>query len=253
MARRTQPLATQAGAGGAGLITEVEGVDGARAPLHVVVNPRARRVSVRIDAARRIAIATAPSKRQLSRAAAFAAERAGWIVREIAALPQPVVLVPGAIVPIGGAPHELVFEAGRGRPRYEAAPHARLVVPAPEPHVFAARVKRFLRAEALRLLVERVDVHGAALGVRARVVHVKEIRSRWGSCSSDGVLSFSWRVIFAPDFVLDYIAAHEVAHLREMNHSARFWAHVARICPDHGAARAWFRRHGAGLFAISAN
>jgi len=230
-------------------MTEIEAIDGARFPMRVTINPRARRISIRIDVMRRMAIVIAPSKRQVSRALAFAGERAGWIARELSALPAPVSFAPGARVPLRGVLHELVYEAGRQAPRVaEAGPQ--LIVAAPQPDLFAGRVKRFFKAEALKELGPRVDAYCAALRVCARVVNVKEMRSRWGSCSSEGVLSFSWRVIFAPPFVLDYIAAHEVAHLREMNHSRRFWAHVGALCPGHAAARAWFRTHGAELHLI---
>lgn len=233
-------------------VAEIETIDGRRVPVTLAVNPRARRVSVRIDPTRGIAIATAPSKRQLKRAAQFAAERIGWIAEELAALPQRAVLLPHTLIPLRGVMHELIYEKGRGGGRIEAAEDGapRLVAPAPDPDLFEARVKRFLKGEALRDLTERVGAHCAALGVRAQKIQVKETRSRWGSCSTDGALSFSWRVILAPPFVLDYLAAHEVAHLREMNHSARFWAQVAKLCPDWKAGRAWLHTHGAVLHAI---
>ncbi|MDX2236541.1 MAG: M48 family metallopeptidase, partial [Hyphomonadaceae bacterium] len=88
------------------------------------------------------------------------------------------------------------------------------------------------------------------LGVRAARIAIKEIRSRWGSCTSDGALAFSWRVILAPPFVLDYLAAHEVAHLKEMNHSRRFWKAVATALPDFERGRTWLHAHGAALHAI---
>jgi len=238
------------------MVTEVELIDGRRVPITLAVNPRARTVSVRIDPLRGIAIATAPSKRQLKRAAQFAAERAGWIARELSALPQRALLAPHAMAPLRGVMHELIFEKGRGPGRVEAAAvfgaPPRIVAPAPDVDMFEARVKRFLKAEALRDLGARVAVHADALGVRASKITVKETRSRWGSCSTDGALAFSWRVVLAPPFVLDYLAAHEVAHLREMNHSSRFWALVARICPEHAQGRAWLRDHGLALHAIGA-
>ncbi len=235
-------------------VTEIETIDGRRVPLTLAVNPRARRISIRIDPMRGIAIATAPSKRQLKRAAQFAAERVGWIAKELAALPQRAVLLPHTLTPLRGVMHELIYEQGRGHGRIEppdalGAP-PRLVAPAPDLDLFEARVKRFFKAEALKDLTARVAVHCAMLGVRAQKIQVKETRSRWGSCSTDGALSFSWRVILAPPFVLDYLAAHEVAHLKEMNHSPRFWAHVARLCPEHEAGRAWLHTHGAVLHAI---
>ncbi len=234
-------------------VTEIELIDGRRVPLTLAVNPRARRISVRIDATRRIAIATAPSKRQLKRAEEFAAARAGWIAKELAALPERAALAPFAQAPLRGVMHELAFEKGRGAARIEAGAEGappRLIVPAPDLDFFEARVIRFLKAEALKDLSARVAVHAAALGAKPAKIQVKETRSRWGSCSTDGALAFSWRIVMAPPFVLDYLAAHEVAHLKQMNHSARFWALVEKLCPSHEMGRAWLHRHGAMLHAI---
>lgn len=230
--------------------TEIETIDGRRLPVKLIVNPRARHVSVRIDPTRREAIATAPSKRHLKHAAQFAAERAGWIAHELSRLPQGVQLTPGARVPLRGVEHELVYEHGRAAPRVEAGEIARLIAPAPDVALFEPRLLRFFKDQARADLAARVAVHAQTLGVKPARLQVKELRSRWGSCSSDGVLSFSWRVICAPAFVLDYLAAHEVAHLREMNHSRRFWAHVRKCMPDYESGRAWLHEHGCALHAI---
>lgn len=231
--------------------TEVETIDGRRVALTLVVNPRARRVSVRIDPTRREAIATAPSSRQLKQAVRFATERAGWIAHELERLPQGVLLAPGALAPLRGVLHELVYEYGRTSARVEAGePQPRLVAPAPDPALFEPRLLRFLKEEARNDLLAAVARHASVLGVRATRIQVKELRSRWGSCSADGVLSFSWRVVLAPPHVLDYLAAHEVAHLKEMNHSRRFWALVKRCIPDYERGRTWLHTHGCGLHAV---
>jgi predicted metal-dependent hydrolase len=232
--------------------TEIETIDGRRVALRLVVNPRARRVSVRIDPTRREAIATAPSSRQLKQAVRFAAERAGWIAHELERLPQGVLLAPGALAPLRGVLHELVYEYGRTSARIEAgAPHLRLVAPAPDPALFEPRLLRFLKEEARTDLHAAVARHASVLGVRAARIQVKELRSRWGSCSADGVLSFSWRVVLAPPHVLEYLAAHEVAHLREMNHSRRFWALVRQCMPDYERGREWLHQHGCALHAVA--
>jgi len=230
--------------------TEIETIDGRRVPVKLLVNPRARRVSVRIDPTRREAIATAPTKRHLKHAAQFAAERAGWIATELARLPQGVSLAPGSVVPLRGVDHLLVYEHGRAAPRIEGGDVPRLIVPAPDVALFESRLLRFLKDQAREVLIDRVAVHAVALSVKPVRLQVKELRSRWGSCSSDGVLSFSWRLILAPPYVLDYLAAHEVAHLREMNHSRRFWAHVRRCLPEYERGRQWLHEHGCALHAI---
>jgi hypothetical protein len=109
------------------------------------------------------------------------------------------------------------------------------------------RVTRYLKKQAKIDLTRSVNRHTEVLGVEYKVISVKDTRSRWGSCTADGQLSFSWRLIMAPPKVLDYVAAHECAHLLEMNHSAKFWTHVSRCVPDWKRQRAWLRTHGAGL------
>ncbi len=149
-----------------------------------------------------------------------------------------------------GVEHELVFEHGRALPRIETGHPPRLVAPAPDVALFESRLLRFFKDEARRDLIDRVAHHAVTLGVRPVRLQVKELRSRWGSCSADGVLSFSWRLILAPPFVLDYLAAHEVAHLKEMNHSRRFWAHVRRCMPEYDRGRRWLHEHGCALHAV---
>lgn len=228
-------------------ITELETIDGRRVPVRLTINPRARRISVRIDPIAREAVAVSPSKRQAQKALAFAASRAGWIAHQLAQIPVRLAFEPGARIPFRGETVELVHDRGRAAPYLDGA---RLVAPTPEGADFSGRVKRFLVQTARTALVERVAVHAATLAVAPSRITVKDTRSRWGSCSTTGALAFSWRVILAPDPVLDYLAAHEVAHLREMNHGPKFWACVKQCDPDHAAARAWLRRHGAELHRI---
>jgi hypothetical protein len=230
--------------------TEIETIDGRRVPLTLMVNPRARHVSVRIDQTRRQAIATAPSKHQLKYAAQFAAERAGWIAHELARLPRGVVLQPGALAPLRGIAHLLTFEHGRAGPRIEPGEPPQLIAPAPDVALFELRLLRFFKQQARADLAARVAQHAHTLGVRPVRLQVKELRSRWGSCSTDGALSFSWRLVMAPPFVLDYLAAHETSHLKEMNHSRRFWAQVRKCMPDFERGRAWLHQHGGALHAI---
>ncbi|MEJ2117981.1 MAG: SprT family zinc-dependent metalloprotease, partial [Alphaproteobacteria bacterium] len=115
------------------------------------------------------------------------------------------------------------------------------------------RLSDWLRAEAKADLSSRVAHHAANLEVRPKRISVRDQSSRWGSCSSTGTISFSWRLIFAPSYVLDYVAAHEVAHLREMNHGPRFWRLVRDTMPDVAKARNWLKQKGTELhrFAVT--
>ena len=115
---------------------------------------------------------------------------------------------------------------------------------------FADKTRAFLRAAARADFAERVTVHAQTLKVTPRSITIKDTRSRWGSCSSDRRLNFSWRLVCAPPFALDYVAAHEVAHLKEMNHSVRFWRQVERCVPNWREARRWLEERGGALHAV---
>lgn len=122
-----------------------------------------------------------------------------------------------------------------------------------DPDHLPRRVKDWLKREARSDLDEAVSRYGKALRVRPRRISLRDQSSRWGSCSASGTLSFSWRLVLAPAFVLDYVAAHEVAHMREMNHGAKFWTHVDRVCPHMEEAREWLRIHGPDLHRYGPN
>lgn len=109
------------------------------------------------------------------------------------------------------------------------------------------RVTDFIKRETLRYIHEKARESADRLGVSFHKIHLKDTTSRWGSCSGQGNLNFCWRLGMAPLFVLDYIIAHEVAHLKEMNHSDRFWRVVARLTDRRSDAEIWLRRHGQEL------
>lgn len=228
----------------------IELIDGRRVKLRVVVNPRARHISLRLDSARREAVAVAPTARLAPKAAAFAIDRAGWIHAHLARLPIAIPLTPGAVIPLRGVPHQLVMAKGRAPARIEPGVPAQIIIGAPDAETFTSRVRRFLAAEAKKDLTRAVAAHAKTLKVTWKTLTVKDTTSRWGSCNSDGALCFSWRVVLAPPSILDYLAAHETAHLRELNHSKRFWGHVARCMPEFEKAEAWLRKHGASLHAV---
>lgn len=113
---------------------------------------------------------------------------------------------------------------------------------------FARRLTDWLKKEARTDLEPAVLSYSSRLKVRPKRLSIRDQSTRWGSCSVSGTLSFSWRLVLAPPMVLDYLAAHEVTHLLEMNHSQRFWRTLERIAPDTPKAEAWLKRHGAVLF-----
>jgi predicted metal-dependent hydrolase len=210
---------------------------------------RARRYTLRIQAATREVILTMPPRGTLKEARAFAQKHGGWIGARLRRLPEAVQFAPGVVVPVRGVPHRIAHRhAARGTVWTEIGADGErlLCVAGYAPHI-ERRIGDFLRREAKRDLEAASLRHARALGLVVRRVTVRDQSSRWGSCSTTGMLSFSWRLILAPSRVLDYLAAHEVAHLVEMNHSARFWRVVQRICPDHTSAKAWLDAHGSDL------
>jgi predicted metal-dependent hydrolase len=210
---------------------------------------RARRYTLRIHAATREIVLTMPPRGTLREAQAFAEKHGGWIAARLTRLPEAVPFAHGTVVPLRDIEHHIVHRPGeRGTVWTEVHPRGRrlICVAGETPHV-ARRVHDFLRREVRRDLEIASRRYAEKLNVTVRRVSVRDQSSRWGSCSTTGVLSFSWRLIFAPPFVLDYLAAHEVAHLVEMNHSARFWRLVDRLCPNVKRAKAWLDAHGTEL------
>lgn len=210
--------------------------------------PNARRFTLRVSAATGGVVLTLPMRADLRTAVDFAGRHGGWIAQRLARLPDTVEIAPGAVVPVRGVPHRIVHRPlSRGTVWTEDGPEEKLLVVAGAEGHAKRRLADWLRREAKRDLDAAVQRHAAALGRKAARITLRDTRSRWGSCSSTGKLSFSWRLILAPPEILDYLAAHEVAHLAEMNHSNRFWTIVYRLFPDTDAAEAWLKRNGAGL------
>jgi hypothetical protein len=215
---------------------------------------QARRYTLRVHAATREVMLTMPLRGTLREARAFADKHGGWIAARLGRLPQAVPFAPDAMVPLRGVAHRIVHRPGaRGTVWTETDEVGRplLCVAGEMPHL-ARRIADFLKREARRDLEAASRRYAAELRVGLKHITVRDQASRWGSCSSAGNLSYSWRLIFAPPFVLDYLAAHEVAHLVEMNHSRRFWRAVAHICPMLPQAKAWLAAHGSELHRYGA-
>ena len=206
---------------------------------------RARRMVLRVAAAGRGPTLTLPSGVPLAQARAFLADNEGWLRRHLAEGAARSPVVDGSVLPFAGGNLTLVHRPGRHTLRAGEV----LAVGGP-PGAIGPRAAAWLREEARAACVAGVERHAAALGQRAGRISLRDPRARWGSCTASGDLMFSWRLILAPPAVLDYVVAHEVAHLAELNHSPRFWAVVRRLCPEMDGPRDWLRRNGAALHRL---
>lgn len=211
-------------------------------PLILRRTARARRISLRISQLDGRVTLTMPAKLAEREALDFARSKEGWIRKHLEARGVEVAVGIGAQIPLGG--QMLTVTQGSGR-RVEILPQAVAVPGAPDR--VGKRLQAYLKEVARDRLAGACDDYAARLGKGYNRISMRDTRSRWGSCTSDGGLMFSWRLIMSPPEVLDYVAAHEVAHLAEMNHSPAFWAQVERIYGDYKAPRTWLRTHGSDL------
>jgi len=236
-------------------------------------SPRAKRFSLKVSHIERAAILTLPNRGRVEDANAFLARHADWLRKQLERLPEPVPFVDGAIIPLRGELHRIRFAGPERYSRivWSDADHP----PAPPslgvladwrnlnclhlegsvPSLYISgdrdhaprRFHDWLRAEVRKDISGCVEKHANTLGCQPKRIAIRDQATRWGSCSTSGTLSFSWRLIFAPPFVLDYVAAHEVAHLREMNHGPRFWRLLRDAVPTMQKARVWLKTYGAQL------
>jgi len=219
-------------------------LDGRTVALHIRRHRRARRMNLRLDAKGEGVVLTLPPGTAERDGLAFVEEQAGWIATRLAAQPPAHQIADGAVIPLRGVDH-----------RIEHQPGARGAVWVEDGYIRVAgavehlprRVTDWIKAEARRELTGRSRDKAKAIGRPVARVTVRDTTSRWASCSVEGRLNYSWRLILAPDFVLDYVVAHEVAHLEELNHGPRFHALVDRLTDHRAAAEGWLRRHGARL------
>ncbi|MFO1107085.1 MAG: SprT family zinc-dependent metalloprotease [Amaricoccus sp.] len=207
-------------------------------------SPRARRMVLRVSHAGRDAVLTLPPGVPLAKAHLFLSEQEAWLRGKLALRPGLAQVQDGSTLPLGDGTVTIRASEGGRLVRIGDT----LGVPGPA-SALPVRVAAWLREQAREVCVAASDRHAGTIGKRVGRVTLRDPRSRWGSCTAGGDLMFSWRLILAPSAVLDYVVAHEVAHLAELNHSDRFWRVVRRLCPDFEAQRDWLRRHGAGLHA----
>lgn len=227
-------------------MARIKGPAGGPEELEITLrrSARAKRISLRVSGRDGAVTLTLPPRVPAGEGLAFARERADWIVSAMAKVAPIERVAEGALIPVEGRELTLVTTGARGAVRVEGDC---LIVPGSSP---AVRVQAFLKHLARQRLIAATDHYAGLLGRSYTSITLRDTRSRWGSCTATGALNYSWRLAMAPPEVLAYVAAHEVAHLAEMNHSPRFWAVVERLYPGWQVQRSWLRDHGNRLQSL---
>lgn len=220
-------------------------------PLTIRQHDRATRITLRIEPGGRALKMTIPQGLAAREVNAFLDRHQGWLLTKLAKFSSDTKLQGGSEILLRGVLHRIEHTGSlRGLTEAVEIGERPVLRVSGMPEHAGRRISTFLKKEARSDLERLVAVHAGRIGAKVSSVSMKDTRSRWGSCSSEGNLSFSWRIVMAPPMVIDYLAAHEVAHLREMNHGPRFWALCKKLCPQMEEAKAWLKRHGTQLHAI---
>lgn len=224
-------------------------IDGQRLPLVIRRHQRAKRICLRYNPTQHAISLTLPKHTRVSAGLQFLMQKSEWLIETLHEMPSKKQIKPGVVIPVLGE---------RVRVRHDDAISGAWMLMEDVLYVagaridFPKRVTEALKKIASTALSEVATRQARRVGRRLNRVSVRDTRSRWGSCSSNGNLAFSWRLIFAPMEVMEYVVAHEVAHLRHMNHSRSFWELVEYLCPEYEAAKDWLRLHGKELYRYKA-
>lgn len=221
-------------------------LDGKTLEVTLRPNARAKRIILRMDKQGSGIVLTVPPGTSHDKAMAFAASQAPWIWQQLAKQPARTEFAVGQVIPVRGQEHRIVLRPGTRKPvasvLTDNGEHI-LYVSGDQCH-HQRRITDWLKKQARADLNRAANHYAEQMNGKVKRISIRDTTTRWGSCSSDGALSFSWRLIFAPSYVLEYVAAHEAAHLIEMNHSARFWRLVEAHCAATGEAKKWLKAHG---------
>ena len=215
------------------------------APVMLRRSKLARRISIKIDIAQRAATLVLPQRATQAHGLAFLNQHLDWLREKLAAMPEARPFAPGVEIPLLGQPHILTPMPGARRGVW--AEEGKIMVSGPA-EFFSRRVADFLKSEARRRVTDLAHPMAERIGRACSNIRVGDPKSRWGSCTRTGRLAFSWRLVLAPEQVLTYVVAHEVAHLREMNHSPKFWAWVRQLHDDIDTPRQWLKANGGALY-----
>ncbi len=218
-------------------------IDGRAVPLVVRRHPQARRLILRIADDGQGAVVTIPKWAAFAEGVDMAARKTAWIKRQLAKQPETVAFVDGAHVPLLGET-QVIRHCPDGRGIRKA--DGEIIVAGREEHL-SRRLRDWLKAQARMEISARAHEKACRIDKRIGRITVRDTKSRWGSCTAGGNLNFSWRLVLAPEFVLDYVVAHEVAHLHHRDHSAAFWTLAASLTERLDQARDWLHAYGRDL------
>ena len=206
--------------------------------VNIRQNARARRIIIKIRPGEVDLVI--PRRGSLKKALKFLESKEDWIRNRLAQQPDKIPLKIGSTYPILGIPHEVIYDGFRGKSKIEGD---KIIIHGDE-KLAAQKIKNVV-SDHLKIQLEKtVKIKTAETRTIAKKITIRDNVTRWGSCSSRGTLSFTWRIVFAPRFVMEYLACHEVAHLREMNHGKRFWDLVEEIYPNYASAEQWLKKNG---------
>ncbi|MGE0753900.1 MAG: M48 family metallopeptidase [Alphaproteobacteria bacterium] len=245
-------------------------IDGKTIPIEIRRHKTARHMIIRYHPAHHVIRLTLPRYTGIRQGLRFVADKQVWIANQIQQRSQPIMLKDGGRLPLLGNYYTLHHHQGRGTMKlshdplqdirvlehgglYEHLPYAgdaRIIHVHGDAEFFARRLRDWLKKLAACLLDVLVQEKSRLLGVRASRVSVRDTRSHWGSCNEHGRMTFSWRLVMAPYEVLEYVVCHEVAHLKEMNHSRKFWQYVESLCPHWQQSRNWLKHYGDSLHNV---
>jgi predicted metal-dependent hydrolase len=213
-------------------------------------NPRAKRLTLKIARSSGDICLTLPLRASLSTGKTFVENHVGWIAARLEKRLEHVYFAPDMMFPLRGVMMQIKHRpkvVGGIAVEIESEEHTPCLWVGGDPVHLPRRVRDYLKKQAHHDLAQAVKYYETKSGLKSQGITLRDTSSRWGSCSSRGQLNFSWRLIMAPPYVLDYLAAHEVTHLKEMNHSTRYWSLLKSLCNHTDEAEAWLKKHGASL------
>jgi predicted metal-dependent hydrolase len=214
-------------------------------PLILRENNRAKRLTLRWIAQKGEVVMTYPPRLGRSQIYSFLQKSLPWIEKQVSKTQVTQSFSPGMILPILGKPLELRHRISSTQRTWWGEDH--ILIHSPQEKL-AICVQKSLKQAARAFLQKRTNAYANQISRTVNRITLKDMSTRWGSCTAEGNISYCWRLIFAPEDVADYVCAHEVGHLKEMNHSPKFWKIVSDICPDYTSHRQWLKQNGKGLF-----